>query len=154
MNAYTSQYQHNQILTASQEQILLMLYDGAIRFCRQAMEANDKGDVPYKLSRIAKVFAIVTEFSNSLNHDIGGKIAEDLDGLYHFMLKELGHARTDSTGKHLKDVERLLVDLRQTWVEAIQINRKEQTAATLANQGYGSPETQAAMPTKSLSTSG
>ncbi len=152
MNAYTNQYQHNQILTASQEQILLMLYDGAIRFCRQAIEANNNGDIPYKLGRIAKVFAIVTEFSNSLNHDIGGKIAEDLDGLYHFMLKELGQARTDSSGKHLKDVEKLLVDLRQTWAEAIVTNQKEQ-AALAVKQSYGTG-TQGIAPVKCLSTSG
>ena len=153
MNAYTNQYQHNQILTASQEQILLMLYDGAIRFCRQAIEANDRGDIPYKLGRIAKVFAIVTEFSNSLNHEIGGSIAEDLDGLYHFMLKELGHARGDTTGKHLKDVEKLLIDLRQTWAEAVQVNKKEQ-AALLAKQNYTTQDNQLAQPVKSLSTSG
>lgn len=153
MNAYTNQYQQNQIYTASQEQILLMLYDGAIRFCRQAIEASESGDVPYKLGRIAKVFAIVTEFSNSLKHDIGGKIAEDLDGLYHFMLKELGKARTDTTGKHLKNVEQLLVDLRQTWAEAVQVNQKEQ-AALVAKQNYSQQENQPGHPVKTLSTSG
>lgn len=126
MNAYMNQYQQNQIMTASQEQILLMLYDGAIRFCRQALAASDKGDVTEKLGRISKVFAIVTEFSNSLNHEIGAAFAEDLDGLYHFMLRELNFARTDTTGKHLKDVEKLLLELRQTWAEAIELNQKEQ----------------------------
>jgi len=72
MNPYLNQYQHNQVMTASQEQILLMLYDGAIRFCRQALVASEAGKVGDKLGRIAKVFAIVTEFSNTLNHEIGG----------------------------------------------------------------------------------
>lgn len=126
MNAYTNQYQQNAIMTASQEQILLMLYDGAIRFTRQAIEASDAGDVVTKLGRISKTFAIITEFSNSLNHEIGGEIAADLDGLYQFMLRELGKARKDTTGEHLKVVENLLVDLRQTWGEAVEINRKEQ----------------------------
>ena len=44
MNAYMNQYQNNQILSASPEQLLVMLYDGAIRFCRQAMQAMDSGD--------------------------------------------------------------------------------------------------------------
>lgn len=125
MNAY-NQYQQNSIMTASQEQILLMLYDGAIRFTRQAIEASDAGDVVTKLGRISKTFAIITEFSNSLNHEIGGEIAADLDGLYQFMLRELGKARKDTTGEHLKVVEKLLVDLRQTWGEAVEINKKEQ----------------------------
>jgi len=126
MNAY-NQYQQNAIMTASQEQILLMLYDGAIRFTRHAIEASDAGDVVTKLSRISKAFAIITEFSNSLNHEIGGQIAEDLDGLYQFMLRELGKARKDTTGEHLKVVEKLLVDLRLTWGEAVEISKKEQS---------------------------
>lgn len=126
MNPYLNQYQHNQVMTASQEQILLMLYDGAIRFCRQALVASEAGKVGDKLGRIAKVFAIVTEFSNTLNHEIGGEIAADLDGLYHFILRELNKARTDASGEHLRVVERLLVDLRATWGEAVEINRREQ----------------------------
>jgi len=112
-------------MTASQEQILLMLYDGAIKFTRQALEANASGNESTKLGRISKVFAIITEFSNSLNHEIGGQIAEDLDGLYQFMLRELGKARKDTTGENLKVVEKLLVDLRLTWGEAVEINKKE-----------------------------
>ncbi len=126
MNGYRNQYQQNQILTASQEQILLLLYDGAIRFCRQAIVACDTGDNTEKIGEISKTFAIITEFSNSLNHEIGGEIASDLDGLYHFMLRELNKARTDTTGEHLRIVEKLLVDLRLTWSEAVEINRKEQ----------------------------
>jgi len=126
MNGYTNQYQQNQILTASQDQILLMLYDGAIKFCKQAIKADAENDLAEKLGRISKVFAIVTEFSNSLNHEIGGEIAADLDSLYFFMMRELNHARTDKTGKHLQTVLNLLADLRETWAEAIEINRKEQ----------------------------
>lgn len=126
MNAYVNQYQQNQILTASREQILIMLYDGAIRFCNQAIAASDSGNQAEKLGRISKVFAIVTEFSTSLNHEIGGEIAADLDGLYQFMLRELNHARNDTTGKHLKVVKGLLADLRETWGEAIEVNKNEQ----------------------------
>jgi flagellar secretion chaperone FliS len=126
MNAYAQQqYSQNSIATASQEQILLMLYDGAIRFVRQAIVASDNGDTVEKLGRISKVFAIIVEFSNTLNHDIGGAIAEDLDGLYQFMLRELSKARKETDGKSLKVVEGLLVDLRKTWGEAIIINKKE-----------------------------
>ncbi len=134
MNPYTNQYQQNQIMTASQEQILLMLYDGAIRFCREAMKASEDGDTAYKLSRISKVFAIVTEFSDSLNHQIGGDIATDLDSLYHFILKELGKARKDTSGEHLKVVEKMLLDLRQTWGEAVEINKQEQTVVAKKHQ--------------------
>lgn len=141
MNAYTSQYQQNQyqqnqIYTATPEQILLMLYDGAIRFTRQAMMAEENGKQVQKLERISKVMAIIVEFSNTLNHDVGGQIAADLDGLYQFMIRELNAARKDETGEKLKNVERLLVDLRQTWGQAVEINREQQNGgAATANQG-------------------
>lgn len=125
MNPYMNQYQQNQVMMASQEQILIMLYDGAIRFCRQAIAASEAGNISEKLGRISKVFAIITEFSSSLNHEIGGEIAADLDGLYHFMLRELNKARKDTSGEHLRNVEKLLVDLRLTWGEAVEINKKE-----------------------------
>ncbi len=125
MNGYTNQYLQNQVMTASKEQILLMLYDGAIRFCRQAITASEADDTIEKLGRISKVFAIITEFSNTLNHQIGGDIAADLDGLYQFMLRELNQARNDKTGEHLKTVEKLLVDLRGTWGEAVEKNKTD-----------------------------
>lgn len=126
MNPYTNQYQQNQISSASPEQILLMLYDGAIRFIRRAIVANGENKNTEKLQGISKCMAIVAEFSNSLNHDIGGNIAEDLDALYQFMIRELNSARNEPTGKHLKVVENLLLDLRDTWGKAVEINRNEQ----------------------------
>ncbi len=131
MNPYMNNYQQNQILTASREQILLMLYDGAIRFCRQAIKAGEDNDIVFKLERISKVLAIVAELSNSLNHQIGGEIATDLDALYNFIMRELNKARTDETQESLRTVEKLLVDLRGTWKEAIDLNKQEQAAQAM-----------------------
>ena len=125
-NNYSNQYRNNQILTASQEQILLLLYDGAIRFCRQAIAACEAGDHQEKQGRISKTYAIIDEFSNSLNHDIGGEIAIDLERLYDFMMRQLNDARREETPDKLKVVENLLLDLRSTWGEAVEINKREQ----------------------------
>jgi len=137
MNAYTNQYQQNQyqknqIFTATPEQLLLMLYDGAIRFTRQAMMAEKQGNLAEKLGRISKTLAIIVEFSNTLDREIGGQIADDLDALYQFMIRELNAARKDETGEKLKTVEGLLVGLRETWGQAVDINR-EQQGGTSAN---------------------
>ncbi|GAB6192638.1 flagellar export chaperone FliS [Desulfocastanea catecholica] len=150
-NPYMNQYQQNQVMTASQEQILIMLYDGAIRFCRQAIAADEAGNMAEKLGRIAKVYAIITEFSNSLNHEIGGAIAADLDGLYHFMLRELTKARKEPSGEYLRSVEKLLVDLRLTWGEAVEINKKE---LGLLVQQHQADEREPQMPTRRLSAAG
>lgn len=135
MNTYNmNQYQQNQVNTASPEQILLMLYDGAIRFTRRAITGLEENKPELKNSGISKTMAIISEFSISLDHEIGGQIAEDLDALYHFMMRELTSANLKNDVKKLRNVERLLMDLRQTWGEAVEINRKEMIAAVSNNQ--------------------
>ncbi len=125
MNNY-NQYQSNQIATASREQILLMLYDGAIRFCKQAKTAIQENDIATKGKYIGKAMAIITEFSNTLDHDIGGEIAANLDALYTFMLKELSSANLKSTTEPIDTTCTMLCELRATWAEAIEINNGQQ----------------------------
>lgn len=122
MNTYINQYQNNHIATASKEQILLMLYDGAIRFTRQAKAAIQEDDMANKGKYIGKTMAIISEFSNTLDHEVGGEIASDLDALYTYMLKELSTSNIKNSTEPLDIVAHLLTDLRTTWAEAIEIN--------------------------------
>ena len=140
MNQYhQNQYQQNQVGTASPEQILLMLYDGAIRFTRRAITGIEENKAELRISGVSKAMAIIAEFSNSLNREIGGQIAEDLDALYHFMMRELTSANLNNDLQKLRNVETLLVDLRQTWGEAVLINKKE-TYAAVAPVGQSAEE--------------
>ena len=134
MNAYVNQYQNSQILNASPEQILIMLYDGAIRFCRQAMHALDEGNRKVQAEKISRTMAIVCEFTNTLDHEVGGEIATNLDALYSFMTRELTRANLKNDRKALETVEDLLAGLRETWVEAIEINRQDKMPASSAEQ--------------------
>lgn len=125
MNAYVNQYQNNQILNATPERILIMLYDGAIRFCRQAMLAMDDGNKQQMSEKIGRAIAIICEFSNTLDHEVGGDIAKDLDALYNYMTRELTQANIKNERKPIEIVEELLVGLRDTWVEAAKIYAME-----------------------------
>lgn len=125
MNTYMNQYQNNQVQTASPEKILIMLYDGAIRFCRQAIQAMDDGDKAVQAEKISRTMAIVCEFANTLDHEIGGEIAADLDALYSFITRELTRANLEGDRKALETVDDLLSGLRETWVEAAQIYARE-----------------------------
>lgn len=129
MTAY-DQYQQNQIMSASPEKILLMLYDGAIRFTRQAIYGIEEENLTLFHQGIKKSMAIITEFSNSLDHTIGGDIAENLDALYDFMIRELTKANLHKDIEKLRVVEKLLVDLRATWGEAAEINSHVQIPVT------------------------
>ncbi len=141
MNAYMNQYQKNQVSTASSEQILIMLYDGAIRFVHQADEAMASGKKVQKLESISKAMAIITELANTLDHEVGGEIAENLDALYSYMTRELTRANLKNDRELLKVVETLLSDLRETWMQAIEINRKskaETSKAAVSDQSASS----------------
>lgn len=121
MNAYFNQYRATQVQTASPEQILVMLYDGAIRFVCQGREAMAQGQIAKKSEVIGRAVAIVTELSNTLDHEIGGEVAENLDALYNFMARELTRANLKNDPQPLDAVENILSELREAWVEAIQI---------------------------------
>lgn len=122
MNPYTNQYQNNHIMTASPEQILLMLYDGAIRFATMAEKCLAEEDMPGKGKYLGKVIAILSEFSNTLDHKIGGELAENLDALYNYMINRLGEANIQNNSEPIAEVKKMLTELRTTWQQAIEIN--------------------------------
>jgi len=122
MNAYSNQYRNNQILTASPEQLLIMLYDGAIRFVRQARFAIAENRLADKAKAISKAVAIVTEFSNTLDHEIGGEIALDLSRLYDFVSRELATVNARNDAARLDPVEKVLMALREGFAGAVEIN--------------------------------
>jgi len=128
MNMHSNDYLKNQIATASREQLLIMFYDGAIRFVGRAKQAIKGNDIEGRNYGIQKASAIISELAATLDHDIGGEIAANLDALYSYMLNELNTANVKNDITPLEIVEKLLTDLRQTWVKAIELNKKEKTA--------------------------
>lgn len=136
MNAYLNQYKNNQVTTASPEQIMIMLYDGAIRFLAQAMQGIEDGNIEQKNHGIQKAMAIVMEFRNTLDHDIGGEIAANLDALYDYMIREMIQANIKKDLQILRKVHSMLSELRDTWKEAIIIARNESPTGAVGNLQY------------------
>lgn len=122
MNPYQN-YFENQVKTASPGQILIMLYDGAIRFLREARAAMESGDRVGRLEKTSRAVAILTELSSTLDFEKGGEIAENLDGLYWYMIRELTSANGREGTEALTVSEDILMDLRDGWVQAIEKNR-------------------------------
>lgn len=134
MNAYFNEYKNNAILTASREQILIMLYDGAIRFVRQARIGIEDKRLDVKSNGITRAMAIISEFNNTLDHKIGGEIAANLSRLYDFMNRELIAVNASNDAKRLDSVEKILLDLRGAFAEAMKINaRQGQQGASAVN---------------------
>lgn len=129
-----NQYQDTQITTASPEKILLMLYDGAINFTRIAREKMEQGDVAGKAKFISKGMAIVSELMNTLNHEVGGDISRRLEQLYVYILDEYTTANINNSVKALDNALKILMSLRETWVDAIEVWRKERAASGTSDQ--------------------
>jgi flagellar protein FliS len=125
MNNPYQNYFANQIQTASPEQVLIMLYDGAVRFLREGRAAMEAGDRAGKLEKISRVVAILTELSNTLDFEKGGEVAENLDGLYWYMTRELTRANARDEAEALNVSENILLELREGWVQAIENMRPE-----------------------------
>jgi flagellar secretion chaperone FliS len=126
-----NQYQNIQVTTSNPEKVLIMLYDGAINFTRIAIEKIAKGDVAGKGLYIGKAHAIVAELMDTLNHEIGGDISRQLQRLYIYLIEELVAANIKSSSVHLENAVRILATMRDTWVEATEIVKKEREAGVL-----------------------
>lgn len=120
-------YQKTSIVTASREKILLMLYEGAIRFIKQATVAMEKGKVAEKGTAISKATAILSELMATLDFKIGGQIAIDLENLYVFMIDKLIEGNINNDTACLQHVEKLLLTLYGAWKDVIENPRADGT---------------------------
>ena len=115
---YFKQYKHNNIETASPERILIMLYDGALRFIRQARQGMKDQELKPKLEGISRSIDILNELSNTLDFDKGGEVASNLQRIYDFMVFHLGNANLQKKIEPVKEVHDMMVELREAWESA------------------------------------
>ncbi len=114
MNGITA-YQEHAVTTQSRGQIVVLLYEGAIKFLRQAIREMGAGNMIEKGRLINKATEIIIELSVSLNMEAGGEIAENLRALYTFMGEQLVRANYHRDPRMIEDVIELLEELLQGW---------------------------------------
>ena len=127
--AYTnalSAYRETRIRTASQGQLIVMLYDEAVKQLEKGLElmglnASGKKD-PSSMEVIGKAMVkardIITELMVSLDFDQGGDIAKNLFALYTWFNKELLEAHMATDTARIRAVKDMLAGLREAWFEA------------------------------------
>lgn len=108
-------YLRTQVQSSTPLERVVMLYDAAIRALDAAREAMTKQDLLARRAAISKLLAIVTELQNTLDLERGGKIAEDLDRLYDYVLTRILDALTTQKPQGLEDARRVLAPLRDAW---------------------------------------
>lgn len=113
-------YRKTQVETASPETLILMLYDGAIRFMGQAEIAFEDKNIEQISNLLLRIQAIFAELMNVLDKEKGGEIAFNLERLYVFFLEKLGEANIKKDVKPLLEIKPLVQSLRNTWEQAMQ----------------------------------
>ena len=125
MNNPYSQYQKTQVTTASREKVLLMLYEGAIRFTKHAQAAMKQKKIAEKGKFISKATAILSELMATLDFKAGGQLAVDLENLYVFMIDKLIEGNIKNDIECLVTVEKLLMTLYEAWKDVIENPRAD-----------------------------
>lgn len=122
-------------MTATPEQLQMMLYDGAIRFCEQARVALQDKDYEKSYNSISRVQKILTEMSSTLKHDVYPELCGKLSSLYNFAYRKLIEANIDHTIESLDEALNVLKFQRETWSMLLdQLGKsKAATAATKIN---------------------
>jgi flagellar protein FliS len=119
-----NQYKQTSITTANRGQILLMLYEGAIQHLQKAIGCIQSKDVVGKGVALGKVHDIVNELTTTLDFEVGGNIARELERLYNFMTEQLLQANLENNVEKLKTVQKLLETLLEGWRGAVeQVNK-------------------------------
>jgi flagellar protein FliS len=126
VNPY-QQYQENQVMTAPPERLVLMLYEGALRFLRLAKNAVKEKNYADANNYIVKVEDIIMELNMSL--DMNYELSKNLRSLYNFIYEKLIEANVKKDLSKLEEVEGLLEGLKEAWQEAyVEVMKAKKTA--------------------------
>jgi flagellar protein FliS len=99
-------------------ELVVMLYDGALRFIGQAQTASGAGDARVRSRAVSRAIAIVAELQNTLNVDRGGDVALELDRLYNYLNSRLLDVTMKGDTEALGEVQKVLTTLRDGFSQA------------------------------------
>ncbi|MDM5200705.1 flagellar export chaperone FliS [Fictibacillus enclensis] len=122
-NPYQS-YQNNSVQTASPGELTLMLYNGCLKFIQLSKQAIQHKNIQEKNTNCLKAQKIIQELMVTLNMD--ASVSGTLLPMYDYLNRRLIEANIQSNLEILDEVEGLVKELRDTWKEVIQINRRQQ----------------------------
>ncbi len=122
-------YKKTAVQSASREKLLLLMYEGAIRYVKQAIIAVQKDDIAGRGQNIGAAFDVIMELNNTLDHKLGGEVAQNLEQLYMFMTDQLVQANVKGDEKKLQDVLNLLNTLYSGWKEAVEKLKRDEELA-------------------------
>ncbi|HXH59827.1 MAG TPA: flagellar export chaperone FliS [Fimbriimonadaceae bacterium] len=124
--AYSSidQYRKSSVSSASPLQLVVLLYDGALRFMEAGKHAMIQRDVYRQNESLTKAQRIVCELLSTLDLDKGGEIAQNLASLYTYVYNRLVQANIEDKPELVDEAMAVMSELRESWVELERESRK------------------------------
>lgn len=113
-------YQQAQAQTASKPKLLIMLYDGAIRFVKAGLEGIEEKNIEKTNNNLCKAQAVLHELIASLNFEF--PISNTLLQVYEYMISQLITANVKKSKETAVEVLEYLTDLREAWLQASKLN--------------------------------
>lgn len=123
-------YRRTEAQSASPLQLIVMLYDGALRFLSEARAAQATGNLRKRNEALRRVATIVAECHSALDLERGGAVAAELDRLYTYISSRLIDVNVKRDATAIEEVHKLMTTLRGAWAEAA-----TQSAVTPATSG-------------------
>ena len=136
-------YLRTRVLTATPEQLQMMLFDGAIRFCEQGKAALEKKDFDASYTSISKAQKIVLELNASLKHDVSPDLCGKLAAIYNYTYRKLLEANVGHELEPMGEAIRMLRYQRETW--ALLMDQLGKSKAATAAKGLMMPGPDARM---------
>ena len=122
------QYRATKVETAGSVDLVVMLYQGAVKFIRVGLDALDQQDVKAAHASFVRAQDIVVELLGSLNREAGGDIAKQLSGLYDYCYRQLIAANVRKDPAPAREVMGILRDLGTAWQQIASQQRQAQSA--------------------------
>ncbi len=124
----SKQYLKTKVLTASPEELQLMLYDGAIRFGEQARVAIENREIENSYNLIVRAENIILELTNSMKDEIAPETCANMRRLYVYCYEQLVEANVKKTIEPLHNALKVLRHLRETWILLMEKIKEERAA--------------------------
>lgn len=114
---YIQEYRRQSVEGASPLQLVIMLYDGALRFIESGKVALTLGDLYRQNDQFQRAQRIITELMSCLDMDQGGEVATNLANLYGYSYNQLVAANVNCDSHAADNAAKVLKELRQSWLE-------------------------------------
>ncbi len=125
-------YKSSRANTASREDLLILLYEGAIRFLERAIKEKEAGRLSEHKMFLRRALAIITELQSTLNFEKGGELSVQLFELYGFMIHRITQANLSQNMEHVQIVIQNLNTLLEGWRDAVrQVKSEAGNAASM-----------------------